>query len=216
MTPSRNNTGVAHENGSIESAHGHLKRVLEDALLLRGSRDFDDLTAYRRFIDEVVGRRNARLGPRIDLERAALQELPGRRTADYEETIVTVTSSSGFVLRKVFYSVPSRLIGHRLRVRLYDDRLEVYLGGSPQMTLARGRAHAHGKHGHVVDYRHVIHALKCKPMALLGLVYRGCGRSTMSTLWITRRLAQFFMSLHWFRKESPFWYRTRRKDLTLD
>ena len=137
MTPSRNNTGVAHENGSIESAHGHLKRVLEDALLLRGSRDFDDLTAYRRFIDEVVGRRNARLGPRIDLERAALQELPGRRTADYEETIVTVTSSSGFVLRKVFYSVPSRLIGHRLRVRLYDDRLEVYLGGSPQMTLAR-------------------------------------------------------------------------------
>jgi len=172
MTPSRNNTGVAHENGSIESAHGHLKRVLEDALLLRGSRDFDDLTAYRRFIDEVVGRRNARLGPRIDLERAALQELPGRRTADYEETIVTVTSSSGFVLRKVFYSVPSRLIGHRLRVRLYDDRLEVYLGGSPQMTLARGRAHADGKHGHVVDYRHVIHALKCKPMALLGLVYR--------------------------------------------
>ena len=86
--------------------------------------------------------------------------------------MVTVTSSSGFVLRKVFYSVPSRLIGHRLRVRLYDDRLEVYLGGSPQMTLARGRAHAHGKHGHVVDYRHVIHALKCKPMALLGLVYR--------------------------------------------
>ena len=171
MTPSRNNTGVAHENGSIESAHGHLKRVLEDALLLRRSRDFDDLTAYRRFIDEVV-RRNARLGPRIDLEQAALQELPRRRTADYEETIVTVTSSSGFVLRKVFYSVPSRLIGHRLRVRLYDDRLEVYLGGSPQMTLARGRAHAHGKHGHVVDYRHVIHALKCKPMALLGLVYR--------------------------------------------
>ena len=172
MTPSRNNTGVAHENGAIESAHGHLKRGLEDALLLRGSRDFDDLGAYRRFIDEVVGRRNARLGQRIDLERAVLQELPGRRTADFEETIVTVTSSSGFVLRKVFYSVPSRLIGHRLRVRLYDDRLEVYLGGTQQMTLARGRALANGKHGHVVDYRHVIHALKRKPMALLGLVYR--------------------------------------------
>ena len=172
MAPSRNNTGVAHENGSIESSHGHLKRGLEDALLLRSSRDFDDLPAYRRFVDEVIGRRNARLGPRIDLERAALQELPERRTTDYEETIVTVTSSSGFVLRKVFYSVPSRLIGHRLRVRLYDDRLEVYLGGTRQMTLARGRASANGKHGHVVDYRHVIHALKRKPMALLSLVYR--------------------------------------------
>ena len=56
MTPTRNNPGVAHENGSIESAHGHLKSALEDALLLRGSRDFDDLAAWRRFVDEIVGR----------------------------------------------------------------------------------------------------------------------------------------------------------------
>lgn len=55
MTPSRNNAGVAHENGSIESAHGHLKKAVGDALLLRGSRDFDDTQAYRCFIDEVVG-----------------------------------------------------------------------------------------------------------------------------------------------------------------
>lgn len=172
MTASRNNPGVAHENGSIESPHGHLKKTLEDAVLLRGSRDFTDLVAYRRFVDEVVGRMNARRGPRIDHERAVLQELPGRRTADYEETIVTVTSSSGFVLRKVFYSVPSRLIGHRLRVRLHDDHLDVYLGSSHQMTVPRGRATIKGKHDHVVDYRHVIHALKRKPMALMGLVYR--------------------------------------------
>ena len=59
MEPTRNNRGLAHENGSIESPHGHLKRALEDALLLRGSRDFDTLEAYRRFVDEVVGRRNA-------------------------------------------------------------------------------------------------------------------------------------------------------------
>jgi len=48
MTPSRNNPGVAHENGAIESAHGHLKKVIEDELLLRGSRDFAYLDAYRR------------------------------------------------------------------------------------------------------------------------------------------------------------------------
>jgi len=40
------------------------------------------------------------------------------------------------------------------------------------MTLRRGRPHPSGKHGHVVDYRHVIHALRRKPMALLNLVYR--------------------------------------------
>jgi hypothetical protein len=60
MEPTRNNLGVAHENGSIESSHGHLKRAVADALLLRGSRDFADLTAYRGFIDEIVGRQNAR------------------------------------------------------------------------------------------------------------------------------------------------------------
>jgi hypothetical protein len=139
---------------------------------MRGSRDFVDLAAYRRFVDEVGGRHNAKFGPRIDIERAALRELPGSRTADFEETLVTLTSSSGFVLRKVFYTTPSRLIGHRLRVRLYDDRLEVFLGSSLQMTLPRGRARVGGAHDHVVDYRHIIHSLRRKPMALMGLVYR--------------------------------------------
>lgn len=172
MTPSRNNRGVAHENGSIESAHGHLKAAIGDALLLRGSADFDELGDYRRFIDEVVSRRNRRHGPRIDAERAALRALPDRRTSDFEEVIVTVTSSSAFTLRKVFYTVPSRLIGHRLRVRLYDDRLELFVGGTHLMTMRRGRAASNGAHGHVVDYRHVIHSLRRKPMALLKLVYR--------------------------------------------
>ena len=173
MTPSRNNRGVAHENGAIESAHGHLKKAVADELLLRGSRDFEDLAAYRRFVDEVVGRRNARNRKRIEIERAALKPLPDRRTADYEEARVLVTSSGGFILRRVFYSVPSRLIGHRLNVHLYDDRLECFLGSTHLLTLRRGRPpQGSGKHGHVVDYHHVIHALRNKPMALLNLVYR--------------------------------------------
>lgn len=172
MTPTRNNAGIAHENGAIEGPHGHLKRAIEDALLMRASRDFNDLAAYRRFIDEVVSRHNARHAKRIDVERAALRPLPDRRTCDYEEVIVRVTSSGGFTLRKVFYTVPSRLIGHQLRVRLYDERLDLFISGTPLMTLSRGRAQPSGKHGHVVDYRHVITSLRRKPMALLNLVYR--------------------------------------------
>ena len=173
VTPSRNNRGVAHENGSIESAHGHLKNVLRDELLLRGSRDFADLAAYRRFIDEVVRRRNARNRKRIEIERAVLEPLPARRTSDYEEARVLVTSSGGFILRRIFYSVPSRLVGHRLNVHVYDDRLECFLGATQLLTLRRGRPpQGSGKHGHVVDYHHVIHALRKKPMALLNLVYR--------------------------------------------
>ena len=152
MTVSRNNRGLAHENGSIESPHGHLKRTIADALALRGSSDFDDLDAYRAFIAEVVGRANAHRAKRIDAERALLRDLPAMRAADYEETSVLVTSSSGFTLRRVFYTVPSRLIGHRLGVRLYDDRLELFLSGTRHLTLPRGRP---GKTGrvHVVTGR---------------------------------------------------------------
>jgi len=172
MEPSRNNRGVAHENGSIESPHGHLKSAIRDALLLRGSGNFADLGAYRRFIDEIMSRKNARNAKRIAAERATLQLLPLNRTCDYEDTFAFVTSSGGFTLKKVFYTVPSRLVGHRLRVKLYDDRLDLLIGGTPLMTLERGRAGPNGKHGHVVDYRHVIHSLRRKPMALLNLVYR--------------------------------------------
>ena len=62
MAPTRNNRGESHENGSIEGPHGHLKRALEDALLLRGSRDFDTLADYRALVDEETHRR-LRHGP---------------------------------------------------------------------------------------------------------------------------------------------------------
>jgi hypothetical protein len=172
MTATRNNTGVAHENGSIESAHGHLKQTLEDALLLRGSRDFPDLDAYRAFVDALVGRRNANLAKPIALEKAALVPLPRARTTDFEEKVIPVTSSGGFILRRVFYTVPSRLIGHRLRVRIFDDRLECFLGMTPVASLRRGRPVSDSRGGHVVDYRHVIRSLRRKPMALANLVYR--------------------------------------------
>jgi hypothetical protein len=110
---------------------------------------------------------------RIELERATLTALPKRRTADYEEKIVTVTSSGGFILRRVCYKAPPRLIAHRLRVHLYDDRLECFLGATAMMTLRRERPASESKGGHVVDYRHVSHAaLRKKLMALNNLIYR--------------------------------------------
>ncbi len=142
MEPTRNNRGIAHENGAIESAHGHLKREIADALALRGSADFADVTAYRAFIAEIVGRGNARRSGRIKAERGALQDLPLMRTTDYEETSVDITSSSGFILKRVFYTVPSQLIGHRLGVRLYDDRLELYVGAVHHLNFhASTRVH---------------------------------------------------------------------------
>lgn len=68
-----------------------------------------------------------------------------------------VTSSGAFTLRKVFYTAPSRLIGHRIRVRLFDDRLDIFIRGTQLMTQPRGRASPSGKHDHAVNDRHAIH-----------------------------------------------------------
>ena len=172
MEGSRNSRGRAHENGAIEGPHGHLKRAVGDALLLRGSPDFETVGAYRAFLAGVVSRRNARNRERIDAERAVLGALPPRRSDGFEETLVRVTSTGGFSLRRVFYTVPSRLVGHRLRVRLYDDRLVVFAGTDELMTLPLGHAGPGGRRGRVVDYRHVLPSLRRKPMALLNWVHR--------------------------------------------
>ena len=120
----------------------------------------------------LSGAECVRKAKRIDIERAKLQELPDRRTSDYEQVTVRVTCSGGFTLRKVFYTVPSRLIGHRLRVRLYDDRLDVFIGGSHLMTPPAGGSMPTASTTRSVNYRHVIHSLRRKPMALPQPVYR--------------------------------------------
>jgi hypothetical protein len=72
----------------------------------------------------------------------------------------------------VFYTVPSRLIGYRLNLRIYDERIDCFVGPSLVLTLPRGRPPGDGRRTHVVDYRHIIHSLRRKPMALLHVVYR--------------------------------------------
>ena len=172
MVPSRNNRGVAHENGAIESRHGHVKKRIAQALLLRGSAGFDDLEAYRAFAADVVSQHNRRHAAMIDVERAVLKPLPTQPAMTWEEMTVRVTSASGFMCRHVFYTVPSRLVGHRLNLRLHDDRIEAYLGGSFLLTLPRGRRPKGAGAVHVVDYHHVIAALRAKPGALANLAYR--------------------------------------------
>jgi hypothetical protein len=139
MVPTRNNRGVAHENGAIESRHGHFKTRVAQALLLRGSSMFHDLEAYRGFVAGVIGLHNRRHAAMIDAERAVLRPLPTAPAMTWEAMTVRVTSASGFVCRHVFYTVPGRLVGHRLHLRIHDDRIEAYLGGSFVLTLPRGR-----------------------------------------------------------------------------
>lgn len=161
MRASRNNPGASHENGAIEARQGTLKDRLAQALLLRGSRGFATLEQYRQFVGEVAMRLNARIAKAFAVERATLRALPPRRTADYEELQARVSKFGTFNVRGVLYSAPSRLIGHRLTVRMYLERVEAYVGGMQMLSLPRARP---GQR-RVIDYRHLLPALKRKPAA---------------------------------------------------
>jgi hypothetical protein len=170
MEATRNNPGVANENGSIEAANGHIKIRLDQRLRRRGSRDFDSLEAYRAFVDGVCERYNARRAKPVSAERATLKALPKRRTTDFAMVTAKVTRNSTINVDRVIYSVPSRLIGHKLEVHLFDDRLECFLGPDPVMCMTRVRTDR--KRGHAIDYHHLIGTLRRKPQALRYLVYR--------------------------------------------
>jgi len=160
----RNNKGVAHENGAIEAAHGHLKRKIDQQLMLRGSRDFVDLPEYEAFIHVIVSKINRECKTRFNEEKPHLQNLPSRRTNDFSELHVKVSSSSTINVKRVVYTVPSRLIGTALLAHIYDDKLNLFYGH--ELTLTLPRLYAQGTNRkRCVDYRHVIHSLAKKPNA---------------------------------------------------
>jgi len=172
IEPTRNNAGVAHENGSIEAAHGHLKRSIREALELRGSNDFTDLAAYQAFLAEIVVRKNARCAAAVAIELKALQPLPRHRTTDFSVATVGVTRFGTIIVRGVLYTVPSRLVGTRLKVHIYDDRLVGHLGTTPVLTVPRRHRRAGDKAVRQVDWRHLIGALVKKPQAFRHSVFR--------------------------------------------
>ncbi len=165
MVASRNNRGKGHENGSIESPHGHLKNRIHQALLLRGSCDFETVAEYEKFLSVIVAIINRNKKDKVEEEHKYLQPLPLHRTVDYTEKVVRVSTSSTIRVNSVLYTVPSRLIGERLRVHIYDNRLDIYLGSTYTETLPRVFCRSDGKRVRQVDYRHVITSLERKPQA---------------------------------------------------
>jgi transposase InsO family protein len=172
MRPSRNNRGESHENGSIESRHGSLKTALRQALLLRGSHDFEDRATYERFVQSVVQRMNARVEKALAAERPVLRPLPARRTAEFDELPARVSKYGIFTVKGEQYSVPSRLIGHRLSVRVSTQRVECYLSGQCVFAAPRAVRGKGQRYARQIDYRHLVENLKRKPGAFARWVFR--------------------------------------------
>ena len=168
MQPTTNTPGEAHENGDVEQAHYRFKEAVDQALRVRGSRDFADRPAYAQFLGDVVRQRNRTRQARWETEQVALRPLPAAPLAPCRELRLTVSRFSTIQVLRNTYSVPSRLIGTTLTVRVRAEVLELYVGTTLSLTLPR----LHGRHQQRIDYRHIIWSLLRKPGAFAAYRYR--------------------------------------------
>ncbi len=168
MQPTKNNVTIAHENGDVEQSHHQFKKAVDQALRVRASRDFPSREAYERFLADLVRTRNLKRNAQFVEEQQVLQPLPTTPLAPCQELRVTVSQFSTIHVKANVYSVPSRLIGTSLLVRLKAETLEGYVGSTVVFTLPR----LIGKQQHRIDYRHVIWSLVRKPGAFAAYRYR--------------------------------------------
>ena len=168
MVPSTNTAGEAHENGDVEQAHHRFKEAVDQALRARGCRDFADRPSYVAWLQDIARKRNQTRQLRWTTERDTLRPLPIAPLHPCRELPVTVTRFSTIRVLHNTYSVPSRLIGVRLIVRVRAETLELYVGSALTLTLPR----LHGRFGAHIDYRHLIWSLVRKPGAFAQYRFR--------------------------------------------
>lgn len=168
MKPRTIEVGQKHQNGDVESLNGALKRRLDQHLEMRRSRDFRSLDTYEEWLGGVLEKANAIRMNKVRQELQAMRIVNVARLPEYREYRVTVSAWSTIRVCWNAYSVPSRLVGEVVTVRVYDDRLEVFHSGQHQLTVERLR----GRYGHRINYRHVIWSLVQKPGAFERYKYR--------------------------------------------
>lgn len=156
-----------NQNGCVERAHGVLKNLLQQALKLRRSSDFASLADFERFLQTLVDRLNRRRQDRWEEERRHLTPLPPSLPSTYSELTARVSRWSLIQVRNNTISVPSRLIGHEVKVRLHLDTMDIFYKDHLVETLVRpvGRGQV------VINYRHLIPSLVRKPGAFADYRY---------------------------------------------
>ena len=168
MKPRTTKVGEKEQNGDVEASNGALKRRLKQLLLLRGSSDFDCVEHYEKWIASSVAAANVRRADKLAEELRVMGKVDVSRLPEYKELDVRVTEWSTIRFLYNTYSVPSRLKGQQVRVRAYERHVEVLYAGESQLVTERLR----GRHGHRINYRHIIWSLVRKPGAFARYRYR--------------------------------------------
>jgi hypothetical protein len=160
--------GHGNENGDVEQRHRRFKEALEQALLMRGSRDFESRERYQDFLTALFAQLNAGRTQRLQQEIALLGKLPARRLESAQRIDARVSAYSTIRVRNNTYSVPARLIGEMVEARLGVETVEVWYAQRHLETLPRLR----GEGRHHIRYRHVIDWLVRKPGAFANYRFR--------------------------------------------
>ena len=168
MTPEAINPASGNENGDVEQAHYRFKKAVDQALLLRGSRDFESRQAYESFLESIVSQRNKGPKDRFSEELVLLKRLPLRRLDECSPVETTVSPSSTVRVGENTYSIHSRLIGECVQIRVHFDHVEVRYAAKLVERLPRLK----GRGNHRIDYRHIIDWLLKKPGAFANYRYR--------------------------------------------
>lgn len=156
-----------NQNGVAERGHGVLKRLLEQSLKLRRSSDFESQEVFEQFLLDLVARLNRKRQDRWEEERKHLQALPASLPTTYSEVTARVSRWSLIQVKNNTLSVPSRLIGHNVRVRLSLDTLQIFYKDKLVETLPRPV----GRNQVVLNYRHLVGSLVKKPGAFANYRY---------------------------------------------
>jgi hypothetical protein len=157
----------AHQNGDVEQSHHRFKTAVDQALMLRGSRDFAARADYEQFLRGTCGQRNSGRSERFAEERPRLGALPARRLDAWHRRDARVSQGSTIRIGTNIYSVPSRLIGEKVEVQVMAECLEVWHGAVLVGRVDRQR----GRNKHAINYRHVIDWLVRKPGAFAAYRY---------------------------------------------
>ena len=168
MKPKRINPGEAHENGDVEQSHFRFKQAVDQELMLRGSRDFVDREEYERFLRRIFNLRNAGRTDWIEIEKSMLRPLPEKKLDSFKEVEKSVTRNSTIHIDHNVYSVTSRLIGEKVKVRVHAEYLEVRYAQRLVERIPRLR----GEGKHRIHYRHIIDSLSRKPGAFENYKYQ--------------------------------------------
>jgi hypothetical protein len=185
----RINPGRSHKNGDVEQSHNRFKKAVDQALILRGSRDFFSRDDYEKFLRKIFNQLNSGRQKRFKEELACLRRLPRQRLEDFKKQKAKVGPGSTISVCHNVYSVHSRLIGEWVEIRLYSEWIEVWYGQKMVEKMQRLR----GKKRHSIQYRHIIDWLVRKPGAFENYRYR-------DDLFPTTR---FRMAYDWLRTNHP-------------